>query len=231
MGFQPGCYTGKPKVPGLVDQEGALWGSVAEVVKHASADEVDQEIRAQLDRARTMGLEPTHIDSHMGTLFASPDFMQRYVKMGIDFKIPVMFPGGHLTAITAQMPNGQQQKLQMQTIGQTLWASGLPVLDDLHNVSYGFDYQKGKPITDTELQKLATKQYTETIKALKPGLTMVIMHCTAPSEIFPYITDSDRLRKADLLAMTDPAFKKFLQDEKIVLTTWREIKERRTKAK
>jgi len=59
---------------------------------------------------------------------------------------------------------------------------------------------------------------------------MVIMHCTAPSETFPFITDSDRIRKADLLAMTDPVFKKFLQDEKIILTTWRELKERRTKA-
>lgn len=229
--YRWGPLAGKPKVPGLVDAEGAMWGSVADVVKNATATEVEMEILAQLDRAHAMGFEPTHIDSHMGTLFASPEFLQRYVKMGVDYKIPVMLPGGHLTAIAAQLPNGQQQKLQMQAIGQTLWAAGLPVLDDLHNVSYGFDYQKGKPITDAELQKLATKQYIQTIKALKPGLTMVIMHCTAPSEIFPYITDSDRLRKADLLAMTDPAFKKFLQDEKIILTTWREVKERRAKAK
>jgi hypothetical protein len=229
--YRWGPLAGKPKVPGLVDAEGAMWGSVADVVKNATATEVEIEILAQLDRAHAMGFEPTHIDSHMGTLFASPEFLQRYIKMGVDYKIPVMLPGGHLTAIAAQLPNGQQQKLQMQAIGQTLWAAGLPVLDDLHNVSYGFDYQKGKPITDTELQKLATKQYIQTIKALKPGLTMVIMHCTAPSEIFPYITDSDRLRKADLLAMTDPAFKKFLQDEKIILTTWREVKERRAKAK
>jgi chitin disaccharide deacetylase len=56
---------------------------------------------------------------------------------------------------------------------------------------------------------------------------MVIMHCTAPTEIFKHISHSGRTRKADMLAMTDPAFKKFLQDEKIILTTWREIKQRR----
>jgi hypothetical protein len=56
---------------------------------------------------------------------------------------------------------------------------------------------------------------------------MVIMHCTATSEIFPYISDSGPVRKGDLLAMLDPQFRKALQDEKIVLTTWRELMERR----
>lgn len=220
--------TGKTTSPGLVDGEGAFWRSVEDVVKHATADEVEAEIRAQIERARNLGFEPTHLDSHMGTLFATDEFMKRYVKVGIENKIPVMLPGGHLTMISAQFQNAQQ-KQQVQAIGEVLWTSGLPVLDDLHNVSYGFKY--AKDISDSDLQKAATKQYKETIKALKPGLTMVIMHCTSPSEIFPFITDSNQLRKADLLAMTDPEFKKFLQDEKIILTTWRELKERREKAK
>jgi chitin disaccharide deacetylase len=219
--------TGRTNV-GLVDGEGAFWSSVEDVVKHATADEVEAEIRAQIERARNLGIEPTHLDSHMGTLFATNELMKRYVKVGIENKIPVMLPAGHLTLISAQFQN-PQQKQQVQAVGEMLWASGLPVLDDLHNLSYGFQYPKD--ISDADLQKAATKQYKETIKALKPGLTMVIMHCTAPSEIFPFITDSNQLRKADLLAMTDPEFKKFLQDEKIILTTWREVKERREKAK
>jgi chitin disaccharide deacetylase len=60
---------------------------------------------------------------------------------------------------------------------------------------------------------------------------MVIMHCTSPSEIFPHITDSGRIRKGDLLAMTDPEFKKFLEKENIVLTTWREVKAKRATVK
>lgn len=220
--------TGKSN-PGLVDGEGAFWSSVEDVVKHATADEVEAEIRAQLDRARNLGFEPTHLDSHMGTLFASAEFMKRYVKVGIENKIPVMLPGGHLSMISSQLTGGQQQQQQIQAVGQMLWVSGLPVLDDLHNLSYGFNYSKD--LSDAELQKAATKQYKESFKELKPGLTMVIMHCTATSEIFSNITDSATLRKADLLAMTDPEFKKFLLNEKIILTTWREIMERRSKAK
>ncbi|MFZ6010131.1 MAG: polysaccharide deacetylase family protein [Bacteroidota bacterium] len=221
--YRWGPLTGKSSA-GLIDPEGALWRSVDEVVKHASADEVEAEIRAQVQRARDMGFEPTHLDSHMGTLFM-PQFIDRYIKVGIENKIPVMFPGGHNTMISEGIRGDQLQ--QMQETGKMIWNAGLPVLDDLHNASYGFEYPTNKNLSDAELQKFATSKYIETIKKLKPGLTMVIMHCSAPSEIFPHITDSGRIRKGDLLAMMDPAFKKFLEQEKIILTTWREVKERR----
>jgi chitin disaccharide deacetylase len=229
--YRWGPLAGKPSTPGLVDKEGALWSSVSDVVKNATPDEVETEIRAQLQRARTAGFEPTHLDSHMGTLFATPQFLERYIKVGIENKIPVMFPGGHNTMISQQLPNTAEVKAQFKQTGQLLWNSGLPVLDDLHNMSYGFPYPDDKKLTDEQLQKFATSQYCKTISELKAGLTMVIMHCTSPSEIFSAITDSERIRKGDLLAMKDPEFKKFLEREKIILTTWREVKERRTKIK
>jgi chitin disaccharide deacetylase len=229
--YRWGPLKGKPSVPGLVDKEGALWPSVEEVVKNASADEVEQEIRAQLARAREAGFEPTHMDSHMGTLFATPQFMERYIKVGIENKIPVMFPGGHSTMIAKTMNMTPELHTQLKQTGAMLWNAGLPVLDDLHNASYGFDYMKDMSISDVDLQKLATKNYIQTIRELKPGLSMVIMHCTSTSEVFSRISDSGRIRKGDMLAMMDPEFKKFLQSEKIILTTWREVKEKRANLK
>jgi chitin disaccharide deacetylase len=227
--YRWGPLSGKAKVPGLVDSEGALWSSVEDVIKNATPDEVEAEIRAQIERAKTFGFNPTHLDSHMGTLFAKPEFMQRYIKVGIENKIPVMFPGGHNTMILKESNGNEEIRIQMSQAGQMLWNSGLPVLDDLHNLSYGFQYKAG--LTEDEHRRFATGRYIETIRELKPGLTMVIMHCTKPSEVFPYITDSGLIRKGDLLAMTDPAFKKFLEQEKIILTTWREVMERRSKIK
>lgn len=222
--------TGKPASPGLVDGEGAFWPTVVEVIQHAKADEVEAEIRAQLDRARTMGFEPTHLDSHMGTLFASPEYLQRYIKVGIENQIPVMFPGGHNTMISAAMPSLAAAGEQLRQTGKMIWDAGLPVLDDLHTLSYDWVYPSGK-LPDQQLQKFATSKYIETIRQLKPGLTMVIMHCTSPSQVFEYISGSGKTRKGDLLAMTDPDFKKFLEKEGIILTTWREVKERRQKVK
>jgi predicted glycoside hydrolase/deacetylase ChbG (UPF0249 family) len=220
--------SGRPLVPSLVDREGALWHSVEQVVKNGSPDQVETEIREQLKRARDMGFEPTHLDSHMGTLFATPEFMERFMKVGIENKIPVMFPGGHNSVIGNQREITAEMKEQLNLAGKRIWNAGLPVLDDLHNVSYDFEYPAGDQISDKQLQDLATSKYIQTIRELKPGLTMVIMHCTAPSEIFAYIASSGRIRKADMLAMMDPVFKKFLEEEKIILTTWRELKQRRS---
>jgi chitin disaccharide deacetylase len=228
--YRWGPLSGNQITKGLVDEEGALWATVEDVVKHATADEVETEIRAQLDRARKMGIEPTHLDSHMGTLFAKPEFIERYAKVGIENKIPVMFPAGNMELIGKQL-GGPEQVEQIRKMGTMLWNSGLPVLDDLHSLSYDFVYPKDKKLSDAQLQKLATDQYKKTIQLLKPGLTMVIAHCTSPSSVFQYISNSHNIRKGDLLAMTDPNFKKFIMDEGIILTTWREVKARRDKVK
>lgn len=223
--YRWGPLAGKPAVPGLVDSVGALWPNVPDVVQRATAAEVGQEIRAQLQRARDMGFEPTHFDSHMGTLFATPQFLEQYIRLGIENRIPVMLPAGHATLIAAQNNITPQQMQQLRYMGQLLWNAGLPVIDDLHNSSYGW-----KPGTNNH-DAYKVRLYIDALRDLKPGLTMMIMHCTATTEVFAHISDSGPSRKADLAAMLDPGFKAALQREGIVLTTWRELMERRKKIK
>ncbi|WP_304232676.1 polysaccharide deacetylase family protein [Jiulongibacter sediminis] len=223
--YRWGPLAGKPAVPGLVDEQGALWSSVRATASHASADEIETEIRAQLDRSRTMGWEPTHLDSHMGTLFARQDYLERYLKLGMEEGIPVMFPGGHNTMIM-ETAGSTGLTLEITTaIGKQLWGAGLPVLDDLHNVSY--DWKGEEAISEKELQRYKTKNYIESFEKLMPGITMVIMHCTWPTEVFTEISNSGQTRKGDMLAMTDPDLKKYIEENNIILTTWRELKKRR----
>lgn len=222
---------GAAAVPGLTDTTGSLWPSVADVVNHASPEEVDKEIRAQLDRAENMGFQPTHLDSHMGTLFASPAFLQKYVKLGMEKQIPVMFPGGHDSYIAGEMHFSREEVRYFQNLGKTLWDGGLPVLDDLHNYSYDWNPPADIAKNDAALTKWRVGLYEKTLMELKPGLTMVIMHCTDPSSTFPEISDSGDKRKADMMAMLDPGFKKFLKDNGFILTTWRELMQRRKKVK
>ena len=229
--YRWGPVAGKAAVPGLVDKEGNLWPGVPEVVSHATAAEVDKEIHAQLDKARTMGFEPTHLDSHMGTLFATPGFMQAYIKLGIENKIPVMLPAGHATLISVQSNLPAATMMQIRALGKMLWNAGLPVLDDLHNSSYDWKIPDSIASVDDKLRAFKTGKYIESLKGIKPGITMIIMHCTATSEVFKHISDSGPVRKGDLLAMMDPALKTAMQKQGFIFTTWRELKERRDRVK
>jgi chitin disaccharide deacetylase len=229
--YRWGPLSGKNKTPGLVDVQGAMWNNVADVVKHATPDEVETEIRAQVERAKAMGFEPTHLDSHMGALFASPLFLERYAKVGMEYKIPVMFVGGHGTAIAQESGTTPETATQMRMMGKQLWDAGFPVLDDLSGRSYEWSLPVTIKYTKENLQKYKTQQYINMLTALKPGVTMVIMHCSTATEVFPQISNSGTTRYGDLLAMTDPALKAFIVKEKIILTTWRELMERRGRVK
>jgi hypothetical protein len=223
--------SGAATVPGLTDSTGCLWANVADVVRHSSADEVDKEIRAQLNRAEKMGFHPTHLDSHMGTLFAAMPFLQKYIELGIEKHIPLMFPGGHDTYIQHEMYLSKEQISYFQNMGKKIWDNGLPVLDDLMNSSYDWNPPAEVAKDDVALTKWRVALYEKAMLQLKPGVTMVIMHCTDPSSIFSEITDSGDKRKADMLAMLDAGFKKFLTDNGFILTTWRELNERRQRVK
>lgn len=228
-GYRWGPLAGKTVVPGLVDKEDDLWPDVPDVLSHASADEVYTEIKAQFDRAILMGFKPTHLDSHMGTLFASPAFLMKYVQLGIENHIPVMLPGGHDVLIQKKTHFPDAMIVQMRTIGKTLWNAGLPVLDDLDNESYDWPIPDSVKNDDNKLQHYRTNKYIQELKALKPGITMMIMHCTETTPVFKYISNSGSIRRGDLLAMIDPAFKQALTDNHIILTTWRELMDRRSK--
>jgi hypothetical protein len=182
-------------------------------VAHASPDEVETELRAQVEKALTMGIRPTHLDSHMGTCF-QPFYIERYVKLGIEKNIPVMMVGGHMQHIGA---GAAQFKPMLRSLAQRLWDAGLPVLDDLvTQPTRAKDYSERK------------KELMALLRDMKPGVTQIIVHCTDPTEVFPHISGSGPARLAELRLMTDPDIEAFIKNEGIVLTTWRELKQRRT---
>lgn len=210
--YRWGPVSGKPVVPGLTDSDGYLWRSVSDVVAHATADEVEAEIRAQIDKALAMGIKPTHLDSHMGTCF-QPGYLDRYIKVGIEKQIPILIMGGHMQYIGAEA--GPLKPL-VKSIAQTVWDAGLPVIDDLvTQPTRADDYDQRK----AELIKL--------LRDIKPGITEIIVHCTVQTEVFSHISGSGPTREAELRLLTDKDVKEFIESEGIVLTTWRELKKRR----
>ncbi|MDB4905180.1 MAG: ChbG/HpnK family deacetylase [Mucilaginibacter sp.] len=247
-GYRWGSVTGIKASPGLSDNEGALWNNVADVVNHASPDEIESEIMAQLSKARKMGFNPTHLDTHMGTLWASPQYLERYIKVGIKEHIPVLFSAGHNTLLRQSLREGPLARLNnlvkktvyndvdtsavlnaIQKTGEVIWNGGLAVVDDLYILSYDWKLPPGTEPSDENLKKFKTEKYKELLQSVKPGITVILIHCTDAGDGFKHISDSGVTRKEDLQAMTDPELSKFIQQQGFMLTTWRELQERRDK--
>ena len=213
--YRWGPVAGRSAVPGLVDPQGYLWHGVDEAVAHATPDEFEAEIRAQLDKALAMGIKPTHLDSHMGTCFQLP-FIERYVKLGIEKQIPVMIFGGHLQHMGEEV--GAFRPM-LAGLAASVWNAGLPVLDDLVT----------KPTNASDFEG-RRRELIELLRTMKPGVTQIIVHCTATTEVFQHISGSGPARQAELNLMLDPEVRSFIKDQGIVLTTWRELKSRRDAA-
>jgi predicted glycoside hydrolase/deacetylase ChbG (UPF0249 family) len=212
--YRWGPVAGKPAVPGLVDSDGYLWHGVEDVAAHATADEVETEIRAQIDKALAMGITPTHLDSHMGTCFL-PLYLDRYVKVGIEKQIPILMMGGHMQHI-GKSSEAAALKPFVHLMTNRVWNAGLPVIDDLVTQPTSADSYEGRK-----------EQLIKLLGEMKPGITEIIVHCTVQTEVFSHISGSGPAREAELRLMTDPDVKKFIESEGIILTTWRELKERR----
>lgn len=94
--------TDKSLVPGLVNKNGFLFESVDSLYRSAKPEEVEIELRAQIERAKQFGIDVTHLDSHMGSLFWKPEYLHILIKLGREYKVPVLlsksfFPPGQAT--------------------------------------------------------------------------------------------------------------------------------------
>lgn len=212
-GYRWPPVAGKAQVPGLADEMGCLWDTVPLVIEHATPDEVETEIRAQIDRARTIGLPITHIDSHMGTLFATDEFFERYLKVGIEMNIPMLIAHDYWPREASESARTKRRRAAIARV----WDAGLPVIDYVHTDSYSWK----------TLDKEAL--YIRDLRNLPEGITEMIIHCTKPNEVVDIITGGRELLYGDYLAMINPKIKKVIEEEGIVLTTWKELHERRAK--
>lgn len=64
-------YRWKPltDAPSLTDADGFMWRTSKEVEQHAKMRELEAEMRAQIDAAHALGMHPSHLDNHMGSVY------------------------------------------------------------------------------------------------------------------------------------------------------------------
>lgn len=65
----------------LLDKEGYMWHNSLSVTKNAKIEELEAEIHAQIDTALKMGMKPSHVDNHMGSLYGHIGLRFELLKM------------------------------------------------------------------------------------------------------------------------------------------------------
>lgn len=196
-----GPVESKDKVATLLDPSGYLWPETVPAVQHEKPEEAEREIRAQIERAIAFGIHPTHLDSHMGVLFATPELFGVYAKVAREYKLPF------LAALTPNAPSPMLALLSDKDI----------VLDAVVIAS--------PAVRPTEWLDF----YVNAVKNLKPGLTEMIVHLGHDDAELQAVTVDhpdygSAWRQRDYAVMTSPDFQKALQENHIILVKWKDLR-------
>jgi len=182
------------------------------VVQNATPKEVENEIHAQIDKMLKLGYKPTHIDTHMGTLYGSPDFAKEFFETAVKYNIPANAIDLSNKEV-AEHYRAAGYPINDEMI-QYLESYPLPKLDNFASVPHGKSY----------VEKLAN--FMMLVKSLKPGLTEIIFHPSIATDNLKSITGSWQQRTWEAEMFSDPVMHQFFKDNDIEFTTWREIMKR-----
>ena len=155
-----------------------------------------------------MGIDPTHLDVHMGTTLSSLDFFKAYLKVGHEYKIPVL--------ITSFFQPSLKKKMDSLLTDKDV------VVDNILSGMPG-DFKTGFPAF-----------YTNGIKNLKPGLTYVIIHTAYDNDEMRALKGDDpdwgaAWRQAEFNFFTSPECAKVLKENNVYVITWKEIRDKITR--
>ncbi len=147
--FRWGPVLGAGKVPSLVDPNGYFpvsWEPEREV----NLAELEAEIRAQIDRAATLGVTATHLDTHAHTLqWRGRPVFEVLQKVAREYRLPIR-------------------------VGRN-WYTGYPYLAQALGKD-GIVLDRSVTIPPTIAPDQWIAWYVETIRSLPPGVTEVFLH-------------------------------------------------------
>ncbi len=199
--YRWGPVAPKDQVPSLLAPDGYLFGEGGGFRAHAKVDEVEREIRAQVEYALRLGIHPTHLDSHMGSLFLTPDLFAVFVKVAHEYKLPFL----------AVRVSDERSKLLSLLSDKDIVLDSLVMFDP-----------RVPPDRWTE-------SYVKVLQSLKPGLHELIVHLGHDDPELQAITVDHpdygaAWRQRDFNAVTSPEFKKALEENHIILVGWKDLK-------
>ena len=193
-------------VGSLLNNNGYLYSDTDSLLANARLEDIETEIRSQIERARSFGIDPTHFDAHMGCLFIAPAYLQLLIKLGREYKVPVLL-------------NAEAFKA-MFNLDIAQYVSDKEVLVDKVFMLQPADYKTG-----------SAAYYNKVLKSLQPGLSCILLHAALDNAEMRAVTVDHpdygaAWRQADYNYFTSEACKKLLAARHIKVITWKEIRDK-----
>lgn len=198
------------KVKGLLDPHGYMWPDVRSVAMRATPGEIAFEMRAQIEKAKKMGIRFTHLDTHMGTVYARPDFFEAYWRLGAEYGVPVMLmkPGavseGQGTPDIRRHLLAQEERFQKE--GRFRLDSLVP-----------------DPVRGSKSIEERRERYLKALAALPAGVHQLIIHPAKLDSELRAMTGSAVARDQDYRIFHDPAMKSWWTEKGIQLVGWQDV--------
>lgn len=180
--YRWGPVAGRDRVRSLVDDDGMLPRTTLEVMQRARPEEVEIELRAQIDRALAAGLDVTHLDAHMGTAMMPP-FVGIYARLAREYGLPLFVIRPDEATLAARGIAGLAKVFA--PVVDELDAAGFPILDAFDVDSLGFAPGEGLAHNARRLAGLA------------PGVTYLICHAAKMSDELAAISADAHARELE----------------------------------
>lgn len=204
------------EVPSLVGKDGSFLASPLKLAIQGKAPDIEREMEAQIRAAIAAGLNPTHIDTHFGSVFFHPAWLQSYLRLARKYKLVPFLP--RFSNQWAEKMWGRAAAKALPFITSKVEAAGYLLLDDFYLL----------PQPKKDLGYAARKEaYLQIFRGLKPGVTEVILHpayadATLERDVLRE-NPGQRLRDHEAKLMQDPDVLRTLRAQNIHLIGWREV--------
>jgi len=191
--------TGSPSVPSLCAPDGAMWPTHEQLREHACAEEVALEARSQIEHCLELGIDVTHVDSHMDALLYDRRFQRVLLELGQEYGLPVrLFPQSVLGEIGTPDLREEARRRRL------LFAENLIL-----------------PDTDRDTAEF----WAATVADLPPGISEAFIHIGLGDAEIIAITDGDARLEEYRLFGPDGAMGKALRESGVRLMGHRPLRE------
>ncbi len=199
--YRWGPVLSKDRVASLLDSSGYFYLTESEAASHINPGEAEAELRSQIERARSLGIQPTHLDSHMGTLYQNKALFEILLRLARKNKLPTRM---------------SREFLERLSFLPSLLTPDDIVIDRIISI---------EPEVPPEGWG---KFYADAVKSIQPGITEMIVHIAYDDAemrgmTFDHPNWGAAWRQRDFDFLTSDKFRSLLKENNIKLITWREV--------